>query len=75
MSPEHQSLLHVSCLCVAYVSVGSWLALQFGLQDLKTGLIAMLQVYNCMVYYKCVLGLGGAFACSSQAKSGPLCQF
>ena len=50
MSPEHQSLLHVSCLCVASFSVGSWLALQFALQDLKTALIALLQVYTHCLY-------------------------
>ena len=50
MSPEHPSLLHVSCLCVACVSVWSWLALQFALQDLKTALIAMHQVYTCRLY-------------------------
>ena len=50
MSPEHPSLLHVSCLCVACVSVWSWLALQFALQDLKTALIAMHQVYTYRLY-------------------------
>ena len=50
MSPEHYSLLHVSCLCVACISVWSWLALQFVLQDLKIALIAMLQVYTHCLY-------------------------
>ena len=48
MSPEHQLLLHVSCLCVAYVSVWSWLAMQ--LHDLKAALIALLQVYTHCLY-------------------------
>ena len=34
VSPEHQSL-NVSCLCVACISVWSWSALQFALQDLN----------------------------------------
>ena len=50
MSPEHQSLLHLSCLCVACVGVWSWPALQFALQDLKTALIAMPQVYTHCLY-------------------------
>ena len=50
MSPEHRSLLHVSYLFVACVSVWSWLALQFMLQDLRTALIAMLQVYTHCLY-------------------------
>ena len=43
-------LLHVSCLCVACVAVWSRVALQFALQDLKTALIAMLQVYTHCLY-------------------------
>ena len=50
MSPEHQLLLHVSRLCVVCVIVWSWLALQFALQDLKTALVAMLQVYTHCLY-------------------------
>ena len=60
MSPEHQSL-NVSCLCVAVcwvcVSVWSWSALQFALQDLKIALantprVHPLFVLYCIVYYK-----------------------
>ena len=40
----------VGSSCVACVSVWSWLALQFALQDLKTALIAMLQVYTHWLY-------------------------
>ena len=40
----------LSCRCVACVSVWSWLALQFALQDLKTALIAMLQVHTHCLY-------------------------
>ena len=43
-------MLHVSCLSVACVSVWSWIALKFALQDLKTALIAMLQVYTHCLY-------------------------
>ena len=50
MCPEHQSLLHVPCLCVACVSVWSWIALQFALQDLKTALIPVLTVYSHCLY-------------------------
>ena len=56
MSPKHQSL-NVSCLCVACVSVWSWSALQFALQDLKIALtntpsVQPLFVLYCIVYYK-----------------------
>ena len=44
------SELHVSYLCVVCVSFWSWLALQFALQDLKTALIAMLQVCTHCLY-------------------------
>ena len=46
--PKLYPSLHVrvSCLCVACVSVWSWLTLQFALQAPKTALIAMLQVYT-----------------------------
>ena len=57
MSPEHQSL-NVSRLCVACVSVWSWSALQFALQDLKIFTICQilhvhpLFVLCCIVCYK-----------------------
>ena len=56
MSPEHQSL-NVSCLCVACVSVWSWSARQFALQDLKIALantpsVHPLFVLYCIVHYK-----------------------
>ena len=51
--------LHVPCLCVACVGVWSWLALQFALQDLKTALIAMPQVYTHCLY--------GAVWCTTSA--------
>ena len=40
----------MSWLCVVYVTVWSWLALHFVLQDLKTALIAMPQVYTHCLY-------------------------
>ena len=58
MSPKHRSL-HVSRRCVACVSVWSWSALQFALQDLKIALantpsVHPLFVLYCIVYYKSV---------------------
>ena len=46
-------------LCVVCVSVWSWFALQFALQDLKITLantpsVHPLFVLHCIVYYKCV---------------------
>ena len=40
----------MSCLCVTCVSVWSWVALRFALQDLKIALIAMLQVCTHCLY-------------------------
>ena len=53
MSPEYQSL-NVSCLCVAFVSVWSWFALQFMLQDLKIALAHAPSVHQQFVLYRMV---------------------
>ena len=68
VSPEHQSL-NVSCLGMACVSVWSWSALQFALQDLKIALANTPSVHPlfalyCIVSYKSVCARVCVCVCS-----------